>query len=255
MRQRTGLRKREIAFAIGVGALAAGGAALVLADDDPTSAAVIAAPMTQQLAPFDRIATTGPQDLVVAIGEGHAVRAEGSPESLEQFEWEVVNGSLAIRPTRGFGRFDWARFSDVTFHVTMPRLEALKLSGSGEARVDRVDGDAFEGAIEGSGELSIEDMRVDRADFSIAGSGSVEAAGAARETSVSIMGSGDVDADGLRSEIAEVRIAGSGDAALTVEREARVSIMGSGDVDITGPARCSVSRAGSGEGRCNGSTD
>jgi len=46
-------------------------------------------------------------------------------------------------------------------------------------------------------------------------------------------------------------MAGSGDAALSVEKDARVSIMGSGDVDIAGPARCTVSRMGSGDVRCN----
>jgi hypothetical protein len=39
---------------------------------------------------------------------------------------------------------------------------------------------------------------------------------------------------------------------MTVQEEAKVSLTGSGDVDISGPGRCSVTRYGSGEVRCDG---
>ena len=254
--QRPRLRKREILFAVAMGGLAAGGAALVLDESNDGGAPMIvvnAAPQTYELAPFEGISTVGPQDVVVTFGETQSVRSEGSPEALGQLEVVVEDGELLIRPRNQFRfGFDWGSLRGATYHVTVPRLESVSLAGSGDIRVDRVRGDSFTGTIAGPGEIAIADMQVDEADFRIGGSGNVVVAGTAREAKVAIGGSGEVRAAGLRSETADISIGGSGDVALTVQDEARVSIAGSGDVDITGPASCSVTKMGSGEVSCAG---
>lgn len=248
------LRVREAVFAVAMGALAAGGAALILTegDDKGEPAATRASEQTYAVAPFEEIATVGPQDVVVTLSDGYAVRSEGTPEALSRLEAVVEDGKLSIRPKNQFaGGFNWGRVAGATFYVTLPRLEAVSLAGSGDMRVDRISGERFEGSVAGPGELAIGAMEVERADFTIAGPGNLVAAGTAGETHVSIAGSGEVRASGLRSRTASVSMAGSGDAALTVDEDARVSIMGSGDVDIAGPARCTVSRMGSGDVRCS----
>lgn len=252
------LRLREAVFAVAMGTLAAGGAALILAGDDDDRVPAAAGPgeLTYAVAPFGEISTVGPQDVVVTLGDGYSVRSEGSPDALGRLEAVVEGGKLTIRPKNAFGgSFAWGRVSDATFYVTLPKLAAVSLAGSGDVRVDRIDGERFEGSVAGPGELAIAAMQVERADFSIAGPGDLVAAGTARETHVSIAGSGEVRATGLRSRTASVSMAGSGDVALSVEEDARVSIMGSGDVDIAGPARCTVSRMGSGDVRCNEAGD
>jgi hypothetical protein len=248
------LRKREIAFAVALGGLAAGGAAIILEQNEghrPAPPVVTAAPQTFDLAEFDEIRTSGPQQVVVTLGETQSVRSEGSPEALGQLEVLVEGGELIIRPKDGYA-MDWDNLSSATFHVTLPDLDAVALEGSGNLRVDRIEGESFTATIEGSGELTIADMEVEEAESSIGGSGTITAAGTARETRVEIGGSGDVKAEGLRSDEASVEIAGSGNVALTVQDEARVEIAGSGDVDISGPARCSVSNVGGGNVQCGG---
>ena len=249
------LRKREVALALAAGAVAAGGAALMLdgSDSGPRVQAT-AGPdaMTYQLSQFEEISTVGPQDVVVTLGDSFAVRAEGSPGALAQLEAVVVNGRLTIQPKRGFDWGRWRSLQPATFYVVLPRLEGVALAGSGDVRIDRIEGGTFEGTIAGSGELSIDVMSVDEADFKIAGGGQVTASGSAGETRVAIGGSGDVEADGLRSATASVSIGGSGNVSLDVEDEAKISIMGSGDVEISGPAQCSVTRFGSGDVRCEG---
>jgi len=256
MRQQRKLRKREILFAVTLGAVAAGGAGIVLSESgsEPMPFVVAAAPQTYELAPFEQISTVGPQDVVVTFGDTQSVRSEGSPEALGQLEVVVEDGELTIRPRNEFG-VNWASLSSATYFVTLPRLERVSLAGSGNIRIDKIEGDSFSGAIAGSGELAIADMRVDEADFRIGGSGNVRAAGTAREARVSIGGSGQIQAAGLRSQTATISIGGSGDAALTVEDEAQVSIAGSGNVAITGPARCSISQMGSGNVTCDGGGD
>lgn len=237
------------------GAVAATGAAIVLSDAGEGRPPIVATADRQayEVASFEEISTLGPQDLVITLGEAHSVRGEGSPEALARFEVVVEDGTLAIRPKSGFGAgINRGRLASATFYVTTPRLEQVALAGSGDVRVDRIEGERFSGTIAGPGELGIGSLQVGEADFSIAGSGNVVAAGSARETRVSIVGSGDVRASGLRSETASISIGGSGDADLTVDRQTRVSIIGSGDVDITGDAQCSVSRMGSGTVTCGG---
>lgn len=249
------LRKREIALAVAAGALAAGGAAIVLEAGDERALVIAAEGPGERayaLAQFEEVSTTGPQDVVITLGETFSVRSEGSPRALALLEPVVEDGTLTIGPRRGFNWSNWRSLNGAKFHITLPRLERVTVAGSGDVRIDRIEGESFEGTIAGSGELSIAEMTVEEADFNIAGGGAVAAAGTARETRVAIGGSGDVDAIGLRSQTASISIGGAGNVSLTVEDEANVSIMGSGDVDIAGPARCSVTRFGSGDVRCAG---
>ena len=98
------LRKREIAFALAMGALAAGGAGALLSIEGehggPPPRAVAVEENTYQLGEFERISTFGPQDIEIAFGETHSVRAEGTLASLEVL---VENGELIIRPRDGMG--------------------------------------------------------------------------------------------------------------------------------------------------------
>lgn len=251
------LRLREIVFALAMGGVAAGGAAIALDamhDDGDAPVAVAQGPdeMTYQVGEFDQISTSGPQDIQVTYGDTIAVRSEGSPEALAQLEAVVDNGQLRIQPKKGFDWGNWQSLRGTTFYVTMPHIKGIAIAGSSDVRIDRVEGDSFSGKIGGMGEIAIGEMKVDRADFDVAGAGTLSVAGTAKETRVSIAGSGEIKAGGLRSETASVSIGGSGDVALTVDKDAQISIAGSGDVDITGPGHCSVTRFGSGSVSCAG---
>lgn len=221
-----------------------------------------ASPMIRRsydLGAFDKISMVGPHRVVVSVGGAYSVSAEGPRETLDHTEVVVVDGGLTIRPSddewwqrRWRERRDNEPYEAATYRITLPRLAAATLAGSGDMSVDRVEGDEFAASVAGSGGLDVADLRVEEARFSVAGSGELSARGVARRSRISIAGSGNLRGRGVRSETANVSVAGSGDVSLTVEEDARVSIVGSGDVDIAGPARCAVSRLGSGRVRCNG---
>ena len=199
---------------------------------------------------FDRIALAGSYDVVVTVGAAVSVRAEGDARRLERLDIRVEDGQLRIgnRERRG-----WSWGGDhgrVTVHVTVPALAAAAVAGSGDMRIDQIEGAAFTAAVAGSGDLDIAALRVDQASFSIAGSGNVRAAGAAARSEISIVGSGDADLERLESRTAAVTVMGSGDARLRATESASVALMGSGDVAVTGGARCSVDKHGSGDVRC-----
>jgi len=258
-RTRPRLRKREVILAVAAGGVAAAMAAAILDDDNDGAfggrhVVVMGSEndITYDLADFDEISTSGPQDVVITTGDHFSVQGKGSAEALALLKPVVRDGKLTIEPRSGFNWGGWGRLSGATYYITLPRLSAVALAGSGDITVDKVEGDSFVGTVAGAGSLSIAQMHVDEADFRIGGSGDVTASGTAQNTRVSIGGAGEVRAGGLRSKSASVSIGGAGDVALTADDKADVSIAGAGDVVISGTARCSVTRFGVGDVQCAG---
>jgi hypothetical protein len=202
---------------------------------------------------FDSVASAGPHLVVVHVGGAPSVSAEGPADTLDKMEVIVEHGGLEIRPRREFrDHFNWNSLKRATFTVTAPRLTAASLAGSGDMRVDRVEGDRFDASVAGSGNLDVAALRVGRAHFSMAGSGNLSAHGSVGRADVSVAGSGNIRTRGVVTRSASVSIAGSGDAQLTTQDAADISIVGSGTAEIAGHAHCTVSRIGSGRARCEG---
>ncbi|MGS1016370.1 head GIN domain-containing protein [Allosphingosinicella humi] len=206
-----------------------------------------------QVASFESVSLGGPHNVVVQVGPAASVRAEGPAAELDRLKIEVRGGALEIGTRKDKS---WTvhvgRTAPVTIYVTTPTLKAAAIGGSGDMRIDKVEGAKFSAAVGGSGDIAIESLKVGEASFSIAGSGGIKAAGTAGKATISVVGSGDVDVAGVESRSASVSIAGSGDVQTRAMETADVSIMGSGDVTVSGPAKCSVNKMGSGDVRCGG---
>lgn len=228
-------------------AFLAGGLALLAGCSSGASAQ---AQRSFQTGGFDRIDLAGSPDVVVAVGGGPSVRAEGDADAVERLEIAVVDGALRIGMRPGGG--SWGGHRRVTVHVTVPSLRAASIEGSGDMRVDRVEGARFAGRIAGSGDLDVAALRVGEASFSVQGSGDISAAGAAQRATLAIAGSGGMALGGFEAGDATISLAGSGDIALRATRTAAIELDGSGDVVINGPARCTINKSGSGEVRCGG---
>jgi hypothetical protein len=200
---------------------------------------------------FDSIAVAGPYRVIVTPGRTHSVHASGPAEALERLEVEVQRGGLRIGTRRG----SWLRptkggIPGATLRVTAPSLSSAAIAGSGDMRIERVEGRSFSASVAGSGDMDLPSIRVQEARFSIAGSGDIRAAGSADSVNINIAGSGDTDLRGFETRAVRVSIMGSGDVRLRATESATVRVMGSGDVRIAGGARCDVSRRGSGRVIC-----
>jgi Putative auto-transporter adhesin, head GIN domain len=205
-----------------------------------------------QVAGFDRVSLGGSHNVIVTVGGAPSVRAEGDAETLERLEIRVEDGELHIGMKKGKWSVGWHRDRPpVTIRVTAPTLSGASIGGSGDMRIDKVEGGRFAASIGGSGDMDIASLKVDEARFSIAGSGGIRAKGSAGRSEISIAGSGDIDAAELESRTAKVSVVGSGDVRARATETADVSVMGSGDVTLAGPAKCTISKMGSGEVRCN----
>lgn len=201
---------------------------------------------------FEAVALAGSHDVIVTVGGAPAVRAEGDAEVIERLEIEVEDGTLKIGTKRGtrWPSGFWNNRRPVTVYVTAPALNAAAVAGSGDMRIDAVQGDRFSGTVAGSGDLEIGTLRVGQAKFSVAGSGDIMASGSANATQAKVAGSGDIDLSGFETRTAAISVMGSGDVRTRATETASISIMGSGNVTVAGTAKCTISKRGSGEVNC-----
>ncbi|QNE32070.1 DUF2807 domain-containing protein [Sphingomonas sp. NBWT7] len=222
-------------------------------DDDGAAIGASGSGTTRSYAAADfiKIDQRGPDDIDVRVGSGFSVRAEGDAKTLDKIRIARMGDSLRVGRAR-LGGINWNSGEGIKIYVTMPRITAANLAGSGDMTIDRVEGGAFDGAIAGSGSMMLGAVALDTLGLSIAGSGSAAARGTANALKINIAGSGDVDGGGLQARGASINIAGSGSVKAMVDGDAKVSIMGSGDVDLGPKARCKTSKMGAGEVRCGG---
>lgn len=200
---------------------------------------------------FQRVALRGPDDVVVKVGGPFSVHAEGDRTVLSHLRIGVVGGELRVE--RDHGTFGWGvTKGSVTIFVTLPRLQAASVSGSGDMKVDKIRQGRFEGSVAGSGDLDIAMLTADEAALTVAGSGDLHVAGKARHAALTLSGSGGIGADALDTDSLTISAVGSGDIDARARTAARISIIGSGDVTVKGTAKCAVSRLGSGDAICGG---
>ncbi|WP_375380584.1 head GIN domain-containing protein [uncultured Sphingomonas sp.] len=201
------------------------------------------------VADFTAVAATGSDDVDVRTGGGFSVRAEGDPVALDHLRIWRERNTLRI----GNDGSRWVHnVKPATVFVTMPRIAAAAVAGSGNIVIDKVTGGGFKGNSAGSGDLTVHALAVDSLGLSIAGSGDMAMTGHARSLDVSVAGSGGVDGAGLAARTASINVLGSGSVRARVEGAASVAMMGSGSVDLGGKARCSVTKMGSGSVTCGG---
>jgi hypothetical protein len=205
-----------------------------------------------EVAGFDRLSVAGPHNVIVTVGGAPSMRAEGDSKQIERLEVKVVDGELQIgvKEKRGFS---WSSNRQaLTIHVTAPSLRGAAVAGSGDIKVDRIEGKSFAASIGGSGNIDLPAMKVEEAAFAIGGSGNIRAAGTTGTSAASIGGSGDIDLAGLQARQAKVSVAGSGNVRARATDTADISIVGSGDVELSGGAKCNIDKLGSGSARCTG---
>ena len=212
-------------------------------------------PITSQsyaLTGFTAVKVAGPDDVTIRQGDGFSITARGRKATLDRLEIKLDGQTLSIGRKREGFRLGSHDEDDLDIAITMPRLTAARLTGSGSIDADSIDGDAVEVEVTGSGDLKVAKLAGKNAEISVSGSGDVEIGGGTIGTAeVSVTGSGDVDADALVVTTLDVSITGSGNVDAQATGKVDIRITGSGDAKISGGATCTTKRVGSGTATCN----
>ncbi len=229
---------------------------------------------TRNVSDFDKISYGLPGKLYFTQGSPQKVELVGDKEVLEEIETNVEGDRLILRREGKWFDWSWDDDDDLKVYITVPNLEALSVSGSGDAlgqnliKSDELDlkvsgsgnltiefdatGDVtarvsgsgdinvkgtsadFSSSVSASGKVLASSLQAGDCDFDISGSGRIEVNGTSRSARVQISGSGKVMASNLQTDVCQVKISGSGDVSIAVKEELDVNISGSGSVSYRG---------------------
>ena len=190
----------------------------------------------------------------VSLGiSGDLYLTQGSPQkvviqaenNMDEIETQVRDGVLRIKTD------NWSsRIKGVKIWITMPEVEALNVSGSGDILAETsINTDELELKVSGSGSINISELNADEIGAAISGSGDLKLAGSADEMELRISGSGSVYAEGLKVNECGIKISGSGSCKIDVTGELDASISGSGKVTYYGNPQIDARVSGSGKVR------
>ncbi|MBK9014230.1 MAG: DUF2807 domain-containing protein [Saprospiraceae bacterium] len=177
----------------------------------------------------------------ITQGDVFEVVAVGEENVIEELELDVRDDTWDIEFD------DCMKDYDLEIYITMPTIEYLGVSGSGEIR-----GDNFFTVqdivlrVSGSGGICL-GLYAEEMDGKISGSGEVELEGEAERLDFDISGSGDLKAFNMPVEKADIAISGSGDASVQVLEVLDVRISGSGNVYYKGYPVINSNISGSGD--------
>ncbi len=193
-------------------ALIAGGITLANAhetDDDDHGEKIV---KTYDLSGFDAIKVSGVYDMDVKVGESFSIRLEGPEREMERARVEVEGDMLVLGQSKKKSR--WKKRKSVNAYITMPDLNALKVSGVTDADINGVDTDTF--------------------DLRVSGVADVDISGRCDLLDARISGVSDVDAQDLKCARGDVTLSGVGDMEVYTSDAIDASVSGVGDVTVYG---------------------
>jgi hypothetical protein len=196
-------------------------AALVLAgcsigDDGPHRT------QTRDVAAFTRVDTDSSVELRLHVGETRRLQVRAGEKVIDDVGTEVRDGTLHVT----FDHDGWGG-NDVVVEASVPKLEEIDASGSGDIEADGVDADTFTLRSEGSADIVL--------------------TGSAALLDVEVEGSGNADLADLRARAARVKVRGSGDADVRADERLDVEVDGSGNVRYHGDPELTQRVDGSGD--------
>ncbi len=195
---------------------------------------------------FEGVNLGGSGNVYIRQGSTFSVEFSGSDELFEEMKFDVRGNTLNIgRKNNSWWSSSKGRYE---VYITMPSLEKLGVSGSGNLEVEGTfKTDDLDISVSGSGEIQLAVNSAD-VDVSVSGSGKVQVSGTGRNMICHISGSGKVDGKDFKVENVDAHISGSGSVYIHATESIESRISGSGSVYYTGePKKLNNNSSGSGK--------
>ena len=203
---------------------------------------------TRNLTGFTKVSFGVPGNLYISLGSDYKVVLEGDRDFISEIDTDISNGKLVIK------RDSWSNFNNkkVVVNITMPSLEALSVSGSGQAEVvDALKAGSLNLGVSGSGRVYLNDISAESLDCGISGSGDIilKGNGSVSNGDISISGSGKYSGESVKMDLADISISGSGSCLCHVTGSLEAHVSGSGNVTYLGNPKIDARVSGSGRVR------
>jgi hypothetical protein len=202
-------------------ALAISACAVSVAEDGPHEV------RTRDVARFTQIEVRGSTDVTVEHGQQRALRLEGGANRIHDLKTFVEGDTLVVEQEDSSGTIDVGG-DPARVVARVPRVDAVRIDGSGTVVLRGVHGPRLGATVHGSGEVRA-DGRVERLRSGVDGSGTLHLAGlGAVEATVAISGSGSADI-GTTARL-DAEIDGSGSVSYAGSPTITENVSGSGEV-------------------------
>lgn len=185
---------------------------------------------------FSAIALKGSSNLKVVQGSTFSVTAHGEEKDLTYARAEVDNdGNLSLWVETDskslFGVVTVSSEPEIEFRVTLPVVNAIRVTGSGDALADTLESEKLDLRVTGSGLIKVEKVAAEALNTGVTGSGDlILGTVLAVHGAAGITGSGDIRMDNFIGEDFTAQIKGSGDMAIGGKvANLNITVMGSGD--------------------------
>lgn len=202
----------------------------------------------RDLPPFSKIALKISGKVYLVQGNTQSVKIVAEDETLEEIITEVKDRTLTIKfPNTNMFR-NWNP-GKIEIFITVPGIDALSVSGSGDIVSKEVNSRILDLAVSGSGNIEIDNLTSEQVSAAISGSGNilVSGSGVAKELKARISGSGNINAGDFEAENVDVQTSGSGNCSVISNGEIKARISGSGNVNYSGNPAIDSSVSGSGK--------
>jgi len=184
---------------------------------------------TRDVGPWTGIEVSGDVNVDVVPGDTREVVVTGGKDVLDRVHTDVEGDVLHIAiKDRGIV-IGPDPFDGVRVRVSAAALSTIRVQGSGDLELGRIDTD----------ELTIE----------VVGAADIQASGTVDTLTLNVEGAGDADLGELEARTARVVVQGAGDAELNVREELDVTVQGAGDVSYRGNPSVRQRVEGAGEVR------
>jgi hypothetical protein len=201
---------------------------------------------SRSVSSFNKISLAMSGDVYISQGDRQSVEVEAAKDVMDIIETEIHGETLVVKTRNG----NWRNLGDVNVYITVPKINGLQVSGSGEMVCQTpVVTEEIDIEVSGSGDVTVSQLASAVISATITGSGNIKLAGSndKAELDVEITGSGSIKADELSVANAEVTITGSGSARVHVVKELETNITGSGSVHYKGNPIINANSTGSGK--------
>jgi len=190
---------------------------------------------------FSRIEVEGSANVFISQGADQTVKIEADDNIVPIVTTKVRGAELEISNSRNY-----RSKNPVNVYITVPEIEAVRIDGSGDVFGETsLAGTELALEIEGSGDMDLEVFYV-QLSVESSGSGDFQMFGEVDTQNVRISGSGNYQARDLDSKDCDIRITGSGDAAVLASEFLKAEIRGSGNIVYYGSPKVNSSVSGSG---------
>ncbi len=192
---------------------------------------------------FNKVKSAGDFEIHITKGNVTEVLINAEENIIPYIETSVSNNTLLIDIP---GWHNVKHQLPMKVYITIPALEGVKQSGSGNITTGHFTTDELELFISGSGSISTA-VDANFVDASISGSGWMKISGDAGLSDLSISGSGNIDSYDLLVNNCNAHISGSGNVQVNAINSIVAKISGSGNVYYVGNPTIQTNISGSGK--------